>query len=186
MATILKERIKRYRPSLVMSTGGKAPSGGAAVSLFFDMQRQVQSQWCWAATSASVSIFYNNGSTWTQCRVAQQILGSDCCGSPGPCNKPWYLNDALTVTNNFVAISNPLTFQQVVAELSAGRVVGARVGWYGGGGHFMVIYGYNTINGVNYYNIDDPIYGKSQITESGFLNAYQGAGGWTHSYTTKS
>jgi len=64
------------------------------------------------------------------------------------------------------------------------RVVGARVGWHGGGGHFMVIYGCRTMNGINYYDIDDPIYGKTQITETAFNTAYQGAGSWTHSYIT--
>ena len=46
-------------------------------------------------------------STWTQCRVANGELGhSDCCNSPLPlaCNVPWYLDQALTRTNNFVSI----------------------------------------------------------------------------------
>lgn len=187
MASIQNRKSKYIKTfsQFVAALNGGLQAGGPPLSLPFNMQRQLQSQWCWAATSASVSLFYNSGSGWTQCLVAEQIMGTGCCGNPTPCNNPSYLDQALTVTNNYVALSGPITFQQVSVELSAGRVIGVRVGWYGGGGHFMVIYGSDTINGVNYYSIDDPIYGKSQITEAAFLSAYQGAGRWTHTYTTK-
>ncbi len=184
----LKMAIKQYAAmSFIIHQNGNNLSGGAPpVLLMFNMQLQVENQWCWAATSASVSIFYNSGSTWTQCLVACSVLRiSTCCAMPTPCNKPWYLDQALSVTNNFVNQSGQLTFQNVESELLNGRVLGVRVGWYGGGGHFMVIYGCKTTNGVNYYNIDDPIYGKSLITEAAFQTAYQGAGSWTHSYNTK-
>lgn len=155
------------------------------VKLKFNMQSQVQTQWCWAATSTSVSIFYKPKSTWTQCLVAGKAWGSNCCKAPTPCNKPWYLDKALTITGNFMSISGVMTFTTVRAQLVAGRVIGTRIGWSGGGGHFMVIYGCQVKSGVNYLNIDDPIYGKSDITETTFKTRYQGSGSWTHSYKTK-
>lgn len=162
-----------------------AIGGGPPVTILgFTMQRQVQSQWCWAATSTSVSLFYNAGSSWTQCLVAQQVTGNTCCINPMPCNHTSTLSLALRITGNLLMQAGRLTFQQVEAELTSDRVVGARIGWFGGGGHSMVIYGCEVINGVNYYYIDDPIYGKSQISENGFNTAYQGTGSWTHSYTT--
>jgi hypothetical protein len=157
--------------------------------LFFNMQMQTQSNWCWAATSASVSHFFWFWSTWTQCRVANGELGhSDCCNSPVPsaCNVPWYLDKALTRTNNFVSITGQVSFQQVRDEINAGRPVGARIGWNGGGGHFMVIYGYSRFFGMEYFDIDDPIYGKSHLAVSDFASNYQGSGTWTHTYFTKS
>jgi hypothetical protein len=182
----LFSEIKKYKvATLVLPVFTKSLGGAAPIALSFVMQRQLQSQWCWAATSASVSHFYNALSTWTQCLVAEQIMGSNCCVNPGPCNQSWYLDKALAVTNNFVALNSTLSFQAVENELNAGRVIGARVGWHSGGGHFMVIYGCDTSNGINYLSIDDPIYGKSRITEAAFLAAYQGSGSWTHSYTTK-
>jgi len=153
------------------------------------MQAQTQTNWCWAATSTSVSHFYWLWSPWTQCKVANAELGrSDCCNSsvPGPCNVPWYLDKALTRTNNFVSIMGQATFQQVRAEIDAGKPVGARIGWNGGGGHFMAIYGYSIVAGVEYFDIDDPIYGKSHLMVSDFANNYQGSGSWTHTYFTKS
>ena len=38
----------------------------------------------------------------------------------------------------------------------------------------------------DYFDIDDPIYGKSHIAVSDFTNNYQGSGSWTHTYFTKS
>ncbi|HEY9657776.1 MAG TPA: papain-like cysteine protease family protein [Allocoleopsis sp.] len=159
-----------------------------SISLDFTMQAQTQSQWCWAATATSVSHYYLPWSGWTQCRVANAELGfNNCCNSPvpGPCNVPWYLDRALTRTDNFVSITAPASFEQIRSEIRSGRVVGARIGWSGGGGHFMVIYGCATIAGVEYFDIDDPIYGKSQLTVDTFTNSYQGNGSWTHTYFTK-
>jgi len=158
--------------------------------LAFNMQMQTQSNWCWAATATSVSHFYWWWSTWTQCRVANGELDhSDCCNTPVPsaCNVPWYLDRALTRTHNFVSIMDgQATFQAVKSEIDAGRPVGARIGWNGGGGHFMVIYGYSRVFGHEYFDIDDPIYGKSHLAVSDFASNYQGSGTWTHTYFTKS
>lgn len=162
----------------------------ASRQLAFSMQAQTESNWCWAATATSVSHFYWLWSNWTQCRVANGELGhSDCCNSsvPSACNVPWYLDRALTRTDNFVSMTaGQAGFAQVRAEIDAGRPVGARIGWSGGGGHFMVIYGYSLVAGVEYVDIDDPIYGKSHLTVADFAGNYQGSGSWTHTYFTKS
>ncbi len=156
--------------------------------LDFDMEAQTQSNWCWAATSTSVSHFYWSWSYWTQCLVANGELGlTDCCDSsvPAACNVPWYLDSVLDRTKNLVSYSGVASFETVRAEIDAGRPVGARVGWSGGGGHFMVIYGYSILGGTQYFNIDDPIYGKSSLTVADFTHNYQGSGSWTHTYMTK-
>jgi hypothetical protein len=153
----------------------------------FNIEFQTQSNWCWAATSKSVSRFYSNLSPWTQCKVASAELSLSCCTSPVPmpCNVPWYLDRALTRTNNFVTVNSPILWQAVLQELQKGLVLGARIGWNGGGGHFMVIHGATTNGVVEYLHIDDPIYGKSVLPYSQFLSNYQGNGRWTHTYFTK-
>jgi hypothetical protein len=156
--------------------------------LSFTMELQTQSNWCWAATAKSVSHFYWFLSPWTQCSVASAELGrTDCCNAtvPSGCNVPWYLDRALTRTDNFVRVTGPASFSDVCAEIDAGRPVGARVGWSGGGGHFMCIYGYSTFLREQYYDIDDPIYGKSHLSVADFSSNYQGSGTWTHTYFTK-
>ncbi len=162
---------------------------GFSKQLGFNMQAQTQTNWCWAATATSVSHFYWFASTWTQCKVASGELNrTDCCNSPvpAPCNVPWYLDRALSRTNNYVSMTGQASFSTVKAEIDAGRPVGARVGWSGGGGHFMVIYGYSKVGTTEYFDIDDPIYGKSHITVAEFSSNYQGSGTWTHTYFTKS
>lgn len=161
--------------------GGSSPP----IVLDFNMQKQVEDFWCWAATATSVSVFYNSASPWTQCLVAEASLGGNCCMAPEPCNKPWYLNKALEKTGNFVNIVQPMSFGDVESELNTSRVIGCRIGWEDKGGHFVVIYGIRTANGTNYYSIDDPAIGKTEVTEMGFQSAYQTSGIWTHAFTTK-
>ena len=74
--------------------------------LAYNMQAQTQTNWCWAATSTSTSHFFWRFSSWTQCKVAGAELGrTDCCNGtcPVPATCAWYLDRALTRTNNFVS-----------------------------------------------------------------------------------
>jgi len=158
------------------------------VVLPFNMEMQTQSNWCWAATSKSVSHFYSGLSPWTQCKVAGSELNQTCCTSPVPsaCNVPWYLDRALQRTHNFVSFQGgTISFDDIKSQIDQGLVVGARIGWLGGGGHFMVIYGVSKVLFKEYLYIDDPIYGKSVLLYNTFATNYQGCGTWTHTYFTK-
>ncbi|UPG96663.1 papain-like cysteine protease family protein [Luteibacter aegosomatissinici] len=153
------------------------------------MEYQPQTNWCWAATSKSVSHFYWRTSTWTQCSVAGAELGrSDCCDSsvPSQCNVTWYLDRALRRTRNFRQMTGQVTFAQIQTEINAGRPVGLRTQWAGGGGHFLVVYGYATEGVSNYFYLADPIYGTSVLSIEDFKVRYQGSGSWTHTYFTES
>jgi hypothetical protein len=160
-----------------------------SLALDFTMQAQTEDNWCWAAAAASVSHFYRSNSPWTQCLVANaELEQTNCCDAPapGPCDVPWFLDRALARTENFVRfVYGTVDTETIRAELQAGRVVGARIGWNGGGGHFVMIYGISTVAGLEYLDIDDPIYEKSHITVEVFTNSYQGNGSWTHTYFTK-
>ncbi|MEJ7679478.1 MAG: papain-like cysteine protease family protein [Segetibacter sp.] len=72
----------------------------------FNMEMQTKSNWCWAATSKSVSHYYSRLSPWTQCKIASSELGQTCCTSPvpSPCNVPWYLDRSLQRTQNFISV----------------------------------------------------------------------------------
>lgn len=154
----------------------------------FNMQNQIKSNWCWAATANSVSHFYSALSPWTQCKIAAAELEKSCCNNPTPadCNVPWYLDRALSRTQNFVSYkSGTVSFNEIKDQLNAGLVIGTRIGWNGGGGHFMAIHGLSRILSTEYLYIDDPIYGKSVLKYNDFATNYQGSGSWTHSYFTK-
>lgn len=157
--------------------------------LNFNMEAQLKSNWCWAATANSVSHFYGRFfNPWSQCKIASHEQGLSCCNTPTPtgCNVPWYLDKALDCVHNYVSMSSgTLSWEDVKAEIDKGLVVGTRIGWSGGGGHFMAIHGVSRIGFTKYLHIDDPIYGKSVLTVDQFSNNYQGSGTWTHSYITK-
>ena len=157
--------------------------------LNFNMESQLKSNWCWAATADSVSHFYAKLlNPWSQCKIASHEQGLSCCNTPTPsgCNVAWYLDKALDCTHNYVSMSSStMAWDAVKAEIDKGLVVGTRIGWNGGGGHFMVIHGVSRIGFTHYFHIDDPIYGKSVLTVDQFSNNYQGSGSWTHSYITK-
>lgn len=175
-----------------------APSGlaGAAPSsqsTGFTIRSQEQTNWCWAAVSTSVSYFYKTSKTWVQCDVADRALPrTDCCSAPAnsdpnKCNCPWYLDRALGVTGTFKNLeSRALSFSEVQAEIALSHPLGCRVGWFGGGGHFLVIAGWVVGGtGTEYIDLADPIYLNSQMDYVDFAASYQSGGDWTHSYRTE-
>jgi hypothetical protein len=155
----------------------------------FTMQHQEQSNWCWAAVSTSVSHYYHSGSAWTQCAVANAQTGrNDCCGAgaSGACNIYGFLDQALQTVGCFVSMqSGTSDFATVDAEIAAGRPVGIRVAWNGGGAHFLAIIGTREL-APHYVAVDDPIYGKSDHTWDDLRTSYQADGdSWTHTYFTQ-
>jgi hypothetical protein len=177
-------------PPTVAALGGADPK---AQKLGLSVETQLQTNWCWAAVSTSVSLFYDAGSTWSQCTVADAALPrTDCCGAgasaPDKCNKPWYLDTALKVTDNFASmISATLSFAQIQAEIGRDTPLCTRVRWSGGtAAHFQAIVGWLVGDtGVEYLDVSDPIYLDSQIAFSDFASSYQSGGDWTHTYFTQ-
>jgi hypothetical protein len=153
--------------------------------LNFVMQRQQQTQWCWAATSASVAAYYNARTTWMQCDVANAELGfSDCCGvgGSGHGNVPWWLDRALRRVAHFASWqSGSVAFGNVRGQIDANNPVCIRIGWSGGGGHFIAIDGYLT-GSTQFIAVDDPIYGASDVNVATMSGTYQGSGSWTDTY----
>jgi hypothetical protein len=76
-------------------------------------------------------------------------------------------------------------FPIVRNEINGCRPLCLRIGWNGGGGHFVTVYGYTAVP-VQRINIADPWYGNSVVRYQPFPSSYQGGGTWTDSYTTKS
>ena len=148
----------------------------------------MQGNWCWAAVSASVAAFYCDAS-WTQCKVVNaEFAQTACCaqGGTATCNQPWYLDKALTRVNCFVSSAAiPLPLAQVQSEIGAGHVPCLRIGWNGGGGHFMAIARWFVgTGGTVFVEVQDPIAGASQIPYQTLVSNYQNAGKWTHHYLT--
>lgn len=147
---------------------------------------QQQTNWCWAATSKSVAAYYDPATTWTQCDVANGEKGqTTCCanGATAACNAYGTLDTSLMRVGHFDHWAGSAAgFGDVLGQMHAGRPVGVRTAWSGGGAHFLCIIG--TLAG-DMYAVDDPVFGKSDVTEAAFRTMYQGTGSWTDTYYTK-
>ncbi|MGE7957412.1 papain-like cysteine protease family protein [Pseudomonas sp. NPDC089530] len=159
-----------------------AEHAALAARLNFNIQQQTQTNWCWAALSASVGLYYGTG-TWTQCGVANAELGrNSCCSQPGPCNVYGYLDSALRTTRSFGGMNQgSLQMSAIENQINQGRPVGLRCAWFGGGAHFLAIHGTNG----GYVLVADSIYGYSTRALNTFPRSYNGGGNWTHTYFTR-
>lgn len=178
--------IESSRVPLGGALGGAAPE---SKSLGFDIEAQQQTQWCWAAVAVSVARFYKSASSSTQCSVVSAELNqATCCtnGGTNKCNKPWFLENALQRVEHLdgARIDTHLQFGEVVTEIDEGQPLGVRIGWKGGGGHFVVVDGYATASQM--VDVKDPWEdGHVFIPYATLRDRYNGNGSWTHSYRTK-
>lgn len=174
-------------------------SGTTIRALSLSVQRQLRSEWCWAAVSVSIDHFFRSASTHTQCDVAGSVLNLPCCdGTPSqvePCNTPHTLHTVLGRFHLLAAdpIVSPLTFPRVRTEIDAGRPVCALIKWLDSEsnvthrGHFIAINGYRVTPAQReFVSVTDPMYGSSEVLFTEFINpkgGYRdGRGVWMASF----
>ncbi len=166
-----------YRLATVAGYAGDQP---VDVVLHFPMQSQLQSEWCWAATSVSTAHFYDPNSHWTQCEMvnAQKKLTTCCAdGGSNACNKPGYVGDALNTCNHLAGSAGGATaYPAIISQMANRNPIAIRIGWSGGGGHAIAVTG---VQDDDMVVVDDPIYGHSVITYDTLCHSYQGSGSWT-------
>jgi Papain-like cysteine protease AvrRpt2 len=181
--------VSRWRAFLASLLGIGAAAAEGKRTLPLSLQHQLQTNWCWAACASSASAFYDGTSTWGQCTVVNaELTQMSCCddGASGTCNVPWYLDRALRRTGNFTSKqSGRASWNTVRDEIRAGRPVGARIGWKGGGGHFVMLTGYRSAAGVREVEVQDPWTGRSSLPIDVFATNYKNSGTWTHTYLTR-
>jgi hypothetical protein len=141
-----------------MSTQAIAASGYKYLSV--NLVQQEHSNWCWSGSSVSVLNWY--GQRPSQCAVANWALGINyACGNTNfnwnsTANQPngmyggggtiqgilshWGVN---SYGGNYY-----LYWASVVTEINASRPFVMRYGWTGGGGHFIVGYGFQDTTGT--------------------------------------
>jgi hypothetical protein len=129
-----------------------------SASQIVTLHPQQTNMWCWAASGQMVMEFL--GTLVTQCDEANRRFGhNDCCNSPtpGPCVQGGWpefgkYGFAFKTTSNA-----PLSWDDLRLEVaSRGRPFAFSWHWNGGGGHMMVVTGYQTLNGQQYVSINDP------------------------------
>lgn len=154
------------------------------------MEKQRQSEWCWAAVALSIERYFSPYSLWGQCGIAAQVLKRDttaCCEKPQNHNEPAPLEAALGAVQRLSKTSRgPLDFKQVCNELDAGRPVCLRIKWTGEGAHFVVLTGYKvSAAGFRTVDVADPLYPDSTRAFDGFPTTYQGGGEWTDTFLVR-
>ena len=157
--------------------------------LSIEVQRQRQSNWCWAACTSSVAAFLGSGGRPSQCELAGEAHDERGCCAEKPsekCNRPWYLDRALKLVDRFDdKRKGPADWGTIQAEIDAGRPLGVRIGWRGGGGHFVLITGYRAVVRTPFVRVEDPWTGVSELTIGELSTRYKGNGTWTHTYTIR-
>jgi hypothetical protein len=146
----------------------------------FELETQEKREWCWASVSAGVHGYFSGQAGVTQCEVARRLLGKDCCNDPDSCDSPQRLEAALEAIGTKVQVHpSRLDFEHLKLEIDAGRPVCARIGWFDGGGHFVVLYGYReSKDGDRQVLVSDPLFPDSIVDYEEFVSAYQSAGHW--------
>jgi hypothetical protein len=158
--------------------------------LAFSEQYQLESEWCWAATTVSITTYYDAASTWTQCLLVNQAFNqTTCCqdGSSTACNQPGYPDQALTITGHLASTSSGKpSFDAIVSQIDAGHPVSIAIYWNGGGGHNPAVSGYDgSTSAAPMIDIQDPIYGPSTQDFNSFPGSYNGGATWGESYFTQ-
>lgn len=169
------------------------------MQLSFTMQEQKTFVWCWAAVGASCALFYDPLSIWTQCKLVEASIMAgpgSCCQKPVPltCLVFGYLQNPqgkgafiLTgIANGYR--SGALSFSNLKAQLDAGLLVAFRVSRSVMNkeiAHFVVVSGYDIVDGQEYITVNDPFFNTSFMSYQRFQDAYKLLFKVSHSFLTK-
>ena len=155
----------------------------------FLMEKQKQSEWCWAAVALSIERYFSPYSVWGQCGIAAQVLpdAKDSCDYPQNHDKPAQLEVALAAVSRLKETrKGAMKFEDLQRELDAGSPVCVRIKWTGDGAHFVVLTGYRvSASNLRVVDIADPLYPDSTRAFDDFPSTYQGGGEWTDSFLVK-
>jgi len=117
-------------------------------------QAQEQTNWCWAATGDSVADYF--GYNYSQNQFCDMAFGRST-DSTCPNTQATLGNDQQAFStigiNPGRYISGVISYSTLVDQISNNEPVMTRIGWTAGGGHMMVLTGYDTSHSqVQYYD----------------------------------
>ena len=159
-----------------------------------DQGTTTQTNWCWAATSQAVLSYTGNAPG--MCTIADWARGQNgwgndnCCtnGTGAICNQPNAMWGAAGSIQNILShygadsdsYGRSLNLTEVTKAIDDDSPIFVRWGWTAGGGHFVVLRGYNGSD----MDIMDPWGGVSNIlSHSNLTSTAQRT--WTHTLIVK-
>ena len=171
------------RSSCIGSTFRTPLYRGGGVTLPVVAQRQKRSKWCWAAIAAMASDYY--GVPVPQTEVVARVLGA--CADPDlaeDADVERRLDEALTAAGIFGhwSFGKPM-FDRVRFEIQRGRPFAARIGWFDGAAHYVLVQGY--VETGRRLMIFDPLHGSDVVDYADFPSSYRRGGAWTETLWTR-
>lgn len=143
--------------------------------------RQEQTNWCWAA-SIQMVLRHDGNNAVRQCDLATTLFGGACCSAPSSsvCNQGATPAQQVQVLSAYGRTGNNIngqaSYSTIQLEIGANRPVTAGIHWNGGGGHRVVIRGWNDDNGQR-IDVCDPLGGRGLIYYSDLQSGF-GMGNW--------
>lgn len=152
----------------------------------YPLREQSQDYWCWAAVASSVRNFFEPSNTLSQCQVATQTLneyespGHACCSDPAPCNLPYFLDRALTITGHFNRTHPaPLSWEEVKEQIDLDLPLCAYLE-ASSSAHYVVISGctryQSGLKTLHVCDPDDNWLGEREVLYDNFLLNYMHTG----------
>lgn len=159
----------------------------------FLIERQLMSNWCWAACTKSVCEFYGTNPGITQKRLVATALKLPACNTTRffpACNKGFDLGISLDFVGHLQGdpVNSSLSENDVAVALKRG-IIGCQLDVPSIGGHaVLIISGRRDPSGSLFVHVADP--SDASILTMSYLklrNNFRGLGGrWIRSYFTKS
>lgn len=177
--------------SSLFSSVAPLQSGIQPALINFPIEKQLMSNWCWAAVTASVCRFYN-GPPINQKQIVAKVKAKPICATSPLiqfCNDTANIDDALQSVGHLAQPFNQaLSVQHTINELAGGKPISCQLYLPSlGGGHAVIIYGaFADTSNKLMLRVADPADGMLLVMPyQQLLNNYRNVQGqWIRSYTT--
>lgn len=155
----------------------------AARSLDIVMQAQEQTQWCWAGSGNTIADFH--GATITQtrfCQLAHGESGATCANTAGTLGDAQHAYASLGFSSPGTYLADRVGYEDIKAQIEAGRPIQTRIGWNVGGGHIHVVYGYDSVQQRVYWGDPWPTNSRYNLSTYSYYSSNRSFS-WTHTLT---
>lgn len=161
---------------------------GGQRQLAIPMIAQEQTEWCWAACIEMVVKYDEPDNKLQQCELANGAFGNtSCCKSPKSslCNRPLPIPAVSLEWSrqgySCINEAGEVKWNDLVGEVLKGRPIECALLWNKGGGHAVLIVGFDEDPTGQWVFVNDPWELEKKILFSELQKAY-GSGKWRYTW----